>query len=141
MGQDLNPPADGFAVNTASKRGVVWTVLTKSKTDKYGWDEFTNLDGTPEQAPTKGVICIIQTQQDGDMDFISGWDVYGISQYGRWKGAGIDTLAFDKENGIPFYYEKKGYGDDTQIYFYMLRKLVYHQDFPQLDSRVSGKVM
>ena len=58
---------------------------------------FSHKDGTPEEAPGWGVVCVVQPDAKVGRNILERWDFYYFHEDGRWWGCDqwglIDRLA------------------------------------------------
>jgi hypothetical protein len=67
------------------------------------------MDGPPSDAPTEGVICIVQTADRGrSKDIVQYADYYAIDEEGKWIGMDASGVQDRRENNIHFHALKTG---------------------------------
>jgi hypothetical protein len=91
---------------------------------------WTNLDGPARDAPTQGVICIVQPVEGGRFrERVAGADYYAIDEEGKWIGMDASGVEDRRENNIPFRALKQGRWINTERYQEIMIRAIGDRDF------------
>jgi hypothetical protein len=95
------------------------------------------MDGPPSDAPTEGVICIVQTADGGrSKDLIHSADYYAIDEEGKWTGMDASGIQDRRENNITFSALKTGRWINTDRYLEIKSRAHNDPDFGGLDRHI-----
>ena len=91
---------------------------------------WSNLDGPSHEAPSYGVICIVQPVEGGRYkEVVANADYYAQDDEGKWHGMGESGLKDRREHNIPFYALKAGRWINTERYQEILSRANTDPDF------------
>lgn len=124
----------GIANNPVSD--VLWRIYYADHT------AICNLDCSHGDAPTDDVVCILQYEDDQEIDVVYNidfepeiadvrGDVFFINEYGRWQGGfGSDTLVDRDARQIPYSSVKNGFVNDLDLCRTIIEGVGSDTDFP-----------
>jgi len=91
---------------------------------------FDNTHGTPEQAPSFGVVFIPQPDDQVGRMIMQGWDWYYFNENGQWWGCDIYGLLDRLLHNLPTRALKQGRTMDNVAYQELMRRVRSDPDFP-----------
>ena len=98
---------------------------------------WSNQDGKAIDSPVGGVVCIVQTADQGrSKDIVSGADHYAIDEEGKWIGMDAAGVADRRENNLHFHALKKGRWINTDRYQEIMSRAHNDPDFGGLGRPV-----
>jgi hypothetical protein len=98
---------------------------------------WSNQDGPAKEAPVEGVICVVQTADQGrSKDIVCQGDYYAIDEEGKWIGMDASGVADRRENNLHFHALKNGRWINTDRYQEIKSRAHNDPDFGGLNRPV-----
>ena len=98
------------------------------------YDDLTTFDstqGTPEEAPSHGIICIVQPDESGGRMVLCGWDWYYYNpEGGSFWGSDVHGLLDRLLHNIPTRAVKIGRMVTSEKFHAIRNKALVDEDFP-----------
>lgn len=116
--------------------GLLWKIYYYDPERVEVMKTFTNLDGTPAEAPEDLVLCILSVTEEGARYELTNADYYFVDNEGKWGGAYLTGLQDRDRLNIPHDPVKNGYWVNTDRWNEACRVWGADTDFPS--ARVEG---
>jgi hypothetical protein len=120
-----------------SNPDLKWKIWYHDPNDPNHYNTFSNQDGPPRDAPTHGVVCIVQTCDGGrSKDMWDGQDYYIIDEEGKWIGVSQHGIDDRDARGIPYRALKHGRTVNTDRYQEIRSRAHNDPDFGGMDRAI-----
>ena len=105
----------------------------------YDNSTFDSSQGEPNEAPSYGVICVVQPDDSVGRVIVQRWDYYVFRQ-GEWYGHHLDGLLFELlEHANEIEAVKAGRTIDTELYLSILSRANEDKEFPFKNAKKAGE--
>ena len=109
---------------TDSERSVFWRIYYADETS------FDSTDGTPQEAPSFGVICIVQPSDRVGRLVVSGYDwYYWCPDIGEWWQSDIHGVMDRLCHNLPTTAVKQGRSAPDPVYQRIISRATNDPDF------------
>lgn len=109
----------------------------------YYWDESTFDDtmGTPEEAPSFGIICIVQPNDYTGRTVVSGYDWYYFNiDEKEWWQSDIHGLLDNLLHNFPIKAVKQGRNAPDPLYKSIMSRAILDPDFPKKSANMKREL-
>lgn len=98
---------------------------------------FDSSMGEPEQAPSYGVICIVQPHEDSGRIVVSGYDwYYYVPDIDEWWQSDIHGLTDRLCHNMPTFAVKQGRSAPDVIYKRIIARAIHDPEFPRKNAKI-----
>lgn len=105
----------------------------------YDNSTYSSSDGAPNDAPSYGVICVVQPDNSVGRVIVERWDYY-VYRQGEWYGHHLDGLLLELlEHANEIEAVKAGRTIETQLYLSILSRANEDKDFPVKSAKRRGE--
>ena len=118
-----------FNANPITPR-LLWRIYYYDPRNPEVMKTFTNLDGTPGEAPKDLVLCILTPTAGGDRFELTSADLYFVDNEGKWSGSGIWGIEDRDRLKIPYENVKRGYWVNADRWNSCCSQWAADTDFP-----------
>jgi len=116
---------------------IQWRIYYHDPEAEDYFNTYSNQDGTAEDAPVQGVICIVQPVDKGRMkDIVMQGDYYAVDEEGKWIGMDDNGIADRDANNIPYTALKEGRWINTDRFNEIYSRALNDVDFGGLGRPV-----
>lgn len=93
--------------------------------------------GTPEQAPSFGIICIVQPSETAGRTIVSGYDwYYWCPDIEEWWQSDIHGLTDRLCHNLPTTAVKQGRSAPDPVYTRIIERAILDPDFPPKNAKL-----
>ena len=105
----------------------------------YDTQTFDSTDGSPNEAPSYGVICVVQPDKSVGRVIVQRWDYYVFRQ-GEWYGHHLDGLLYELlHHADEIEAVKAGRTIETELYEEICQQANNDKDFPVKSAKKKGE--